>query len=137
MAEGEEDQRMTIIDPYTQAPIAPVQPEPEPTPGRGSLNPSPGRLLVMREPVLPYYERNGIRFDKTPDVIEMEEARNIFATVVAIGAHAPNGPAPWFQRGDVVTIEPSMFREIELIEGKRVELGPFAAVTGVFSSPED
>ena len=134
-----------IINPYTNAEYPPIEeptlpPDPAQAPPRRGrdLRPSPGRLLVMRQKVETTI--NGIQ--KAPETIEREEAFNIFATVVAVGEQTPGGSAPWFKKGDVVTIEPSMARQIELAEGVAVELIPFAAVTGVFADepegdPED
>jgi len=126
-----------IINPYTQQPYdAPsaAAPEPSPSPKRGrDLKPSPGRLLVMRQKVEPTI--NGIA--KPQDTIDREEAFNIFATVVAVGDRAAGGGAPWFKKGDVVTIEPSMARQVELADGMAVEIIPFAAVTGVFADEPD
>lgn len=103
----------------------------EPPELRREYVPAPGRVTVLRDKV-------SRRYDTTLDIVKhegiakWEDAFTIFATVAVVGAQLPGGMAPWFDRGDKITIIPSMFDEIELSPTLTVFCGPFSAVTGKF-----
>jgi hypothetical protein len=99
--------------------------------------PGPGRVTVLRERVSQHYVK-----DETVDIAkaipyaEMEEVFSIFAVVARVGDSAPGGMQPWFTKGDVVTIQHSLFDEVQISPNLSVWNGPYAAITGVFVEPE-
>jgi hypothetical protein len=56
--------------------------------------------------------------------------------VARIGDPLPGAAPCWFKIGDRVSIQPSLFSEIELTPTLSAWCGPIAAVTGVFVEEE-
>lgn len=125
---------MTIINPHTNTPVqtytaVPDDAEPVMAKRRDYL-PAPGRVTVLRDPLDTHYVK-----DDDVDIVKVtdawDEMMNVYATVARIGR---KGDEPlWFDEGDSVTIEPSLFREVKLTNELSVWIGPHAAITGVFT----
>lgn len=100
--------------------------------------PSPGRVTVIRTKAKTHYVKDDA-VDIAVPVSEMDrqEFFSIYATVARVGDPVPGGIEPWFQKGDVVTIVPSLFVEVNLVPGMSIWNGPFSAVSGVFEDPEE
>jgi hypothetical protein len=101
-------------------------------PKRRDYRPAPGKVTVMRHEVERKIQSDVLDLEKDVATLELEERFNIHATVARVGEQLPNGIAPFFQQGDHVTIEPSLFREVALSPTLSVWCGPFAGVSGVF-----
>lgn len=105
---------------------------------RRDYKPAPGRVTVLRDVTDKYYVRDEeLDIVKSPMQIQYEESFAIFATVARVGDQLPGGPAPFFQKGDVVSILPSMADRIEIAPGFSVWCLPFSAVTGKFEEVMD
>lgn len=109
---------------------------PAPRPKPRKYKPSPGRVTVLREQVKEHYNKE-LDLAKPVQQINFEKAFSIYATVARVGDQLPGGVEPWFKKGDLVTIIPSMFDEVELAIGMYVFCGPFSAVTGIFEDEEE
>lgn len=109
---------------------APAPPKPR------NYKPGPGRVTVLREQVKAHYNEE-LDLAKPVQQIQFEKAFSIFATVARVGDILPGGMVPWFRKGDLITIIPSMFDEVELAPGMYVFCGPFSAVTGIFEDEKE
>ncbi len=98
-----------------------------------NYKPGPGRVTVLREITQTHYVKDeDVDLAKPLMATERDKVFTIFATVARVGDQLPGGIAPWFSKGDLVSVIPSMFDEIELAPGMYVFCGPFSAVTGIF-----
>lgn len=119
---------MTLISPHNGEPIRTA-------PKRQHYLPAPGRVLLLRQKVSDTFE--GTKLVKATSTTYIEEAYTPFATVAEVGAPIPGGMVPFFKKGDVVTIEPNLLREIELSSELTIWSAPFSSVTGYFVDVED
>lgn len=133
---------MTIKDetfsiPNTLSPVAHAVSLPEEHPAtppkqkRRDYKPAPGRVTVLREVVSGHFNEE-LDIVKPVKTVDSDRVFAIFATVARVGDTPPGALAPFFKKGDVVSILPSMFDEVELSPGLSVWVGPVASVTGVF-----
>lgn len=118
---------MTLISPHDFRPITSEPSEPEHLPKRRDFQPAPGRVSVLRVPIPETFVKGGLIVN--PDTTSAE-VFNLEATVARIGDTIDGGTEPWFSVGDLVVIEPSLFREVQLAPGLSVWNGPFAAIQG-------
>lgn len=108
------------------------KPEPE---KRRDFRPAPGRVLVLRQDVNPFYE--GTKIEKPVDALEMEQVFNTEAIVARIGDTINGGMEPWYAVGERVVIEPAIFKEVRLSPTFSAWHGPFAGVQGVFEEVDE
>lgn len=100
--------------------------------------PAPGRVTVLRERVSQYYVKDDtVDIAKAIPYAELEEVFSIFAVVARVGDSLPSGMQPWFKKGDVVTIQHSLFDEVQISPNLSVWNGPYSAITGVFMEPAE
>jgi len=104
----------------------------QPKQKRRDYKPAPGRVTVIREKINDHYVADEqVNIVKPTMAVEFEEVFSIFATVARIGDPIPGTMAPFFKKGDVVSIIPGLFTEVQL-PGGTVWQGPWSAVSGVF-----
>lgn len=117
-----------LPDPVEPSPVGapPVRPQ--------DYRPAPNRVVVLRQKVERTFKHGELELARHEDYADRDDRFNIYATVARVSW--PAGMTPWFEKGDRVTISPSLFDEVELMPGKTVHVGPIGAVTGVFFDPE-
>lgn len=113
-----------------------VTPEVAPQPKNRDYRPAPGKVTLLRQAVETHFVKDAELDIVKPDP-ESETLFQIFAKVVRVGEQAPNGMAPFFTEGQIVTVEPSMLREVPLGPNLTVWIAPFMAVTGVFADDNE
>lgn len=135
---------MALVDSSgnTISPIADAlgagQPAPKPeTKTRRNYVPGPGRVTVVRHKVERTIKHGELTLEKDIRYAELEDEFSIYATVAVVGKQLPGGLEPWFERGETVSILPSLFDAIELSPELTVHCGPFGGVTGKFVEEDE
>ena len=105
------------------------------------LKPCAGRVLVLRQSVKQTFDvTSGDELDnplfKPVITTEVEEIFDDIATVARVGEVSRDGIEPEFKEGDVVVIEPALFRSKKLGPNITVWLGPFSGILGIFEEKE-
>jgi len=118
--------------------VSPPADVPPPVPQKQrKYKPAPGKVIVKRHEAARQFEHGSLKLERHSAFVERDDAFEIYATVLEVGEPSAISGEPWFSRGQNVTLEPSLFRDVHLTPDYVVWCGPYAGIIGTFEDEEE